>query len=421
MLELIKKYLSREKAPDILRWPFTYSLGQAMIRGRLLRFPYRAAAMMVEYGLEETKKVYNRRLSSVWASAFFPTELLHALGIPVFSPEVAAALVASFGFQEHFLKEAESRWWGRDNCSFHRCAIGGLFSRYYPQPAAFCVSSHLCEGAVLMFSNLARIYKRPSLLLDVPVEQDSDSLRYVKTQLRQLISSLEEIAGVSLQHEKLEEAVASAEAARRAMQKVNDLRLHPASPLTAKEAFSYLYLYFTGLGSRAMPRVYETLAGELRERIRESEKKKAPGRHSRFKLLWLHLPPFYRNNILGYLEEKGARIVFEEFSHVYWESMDPGRPLESIARRMLAHFSYGPINRRIEVIKELAAKYNVDGVIHFSHWGCRQSCGSLRIIRDALHKEGLPFLALDGDCIDNRNYAPGQVQTRIDGFLEMLA
>ena len=82
MLELIKRYLSREKAPDILRWPFTYSLGQAMIRGRLLRFPYRAAAMMVEYGLEETKKVYNRRLPSVWASAFFPTELLHALGIP---------------------------------------------------------------------------------------------------------------------------------------------------------------------------------------------------------------------------------------------------------------------------------------------------------------------------------------------------
>jgi benzoyl-CoA reductase/2-hydroxyglutaryl-CoA dehydratase subunit BcrC/BadD/HgdB len=417
MLELIKKYINREKAPEMLRWPVIYTLGQAMVRSNLLRFPYRATALMVEYGLEETKKVYNRRLPFVWTSAFFPTELLHALGIPIFSPEVAAALAASFGFQEHFLKEAESRWWGRDNCSFHRCAIGGLFSRYYPLPSAFCASSHLCEGAVLMFSSLARVYNRPFLLLDVPVEQDDDSLSYVTGQLWQIISSLEEITGISFQHEKLQEAVANAEGTRRVLQKINELRLHPYSPFTAKEAFNFLYLNFTGLGSRAMLRVYETLAKELEERIRENNTFKKP---PRFKLLWLHLPPFYRNNILEYLEEKGARVVFEEFNHVYWGAMDASRPLESIAGRMLSHFSYGHISRRIEIIKELAAKYDVDGVIHFSHWGCRQSCGSLRIIRDSLQKEGLPFLVLDGDCVDNRNYAPGQVQTRIDGFLEML-
>lgn len=417
MLELIKKYLAREKAPELLRSPFVYTLGQALLHCNLLKFPYRATSIMVDYGLEQTKKAYSRRLPSVWTSAFFPTELLHALGIPLFSPEVAAALAASFGFQEYFLKEAENRWFGRDNCSFHRCAVGGLLARYYPLPGAFCVTSHLCEGAVFTFSNLAGLYRRPLLLLDVPVERDDEALNYIVAQLREIISALEKIAGVSLQEEKLKEAVANAEATRRAMEKVNDLRLHPDSPLTAREAFSFLYLYFTGLGSSAMRRAYETLAQELEERI---EEKKGSAKAPRFKLLWLHLPPFYRNNILEYLEEKGARVVFEEFNHVYWGTMDPARPLESIAARMLAHFSYGHINRRIEVIKELAAKYDVDGIIHFSHWGCRQSCGSLRIIRDSLQKEGLPFLELDGDCIDKRNYAPGQVQTRIDGFLEML-
>jgi benzoyl-CoA reductase/2-hydroxyglutaryl-CoA dehydratase subunit BcrC/BadD/HgdB len=418
LLDLIKKYMAREKGPDMLRRPAIYSLGQAMVRYNLLKFPYRATAMMVEYGLEQTKKVYNRRLPFVWTSAFFPTELLHAMGIPAFSPEIAAALAASLGFQGNFLREAESRWWGRDNCSFHRCAIGGLFSHYYPLPSAFCASSHLCEGAVLMFGSLARVYHRPFMLLDVPVEQEDDSLNYVIGQLKQIISSLEEITGITLQNGKLQEAVANAEGTRRAMQEINELRRHPYSPLTSREAFSYLYLNFTGLGSRAMLRVYETLARELEERIRE---KKTPEKPLRFKLLWLHLPPFYRNNILEYLEEKGARVVFEEFNHVYWGAMDVSRPLESIAGRMLSHFSYGHISRRIEIIKELAADYNVDGVIHFSHWGCRQSCGSLRMIRDSLQKEGLPFLVLDGDCIDNRNYAPGQVQTRIDGFLEMLA
>jgi len=293
-----------------------------------------------------------------------------------------------------------------------------VFSRHYPVPSAFCASSHLCEGAVFMFNNLASYFGRPFLLLDVPVEGGESSLAYVTGQLRGMVSSLEAIAGRSLQPEKLQKAVANAEKARQAMLRVNELRRDPRSPLTSKEAFGYLFLYFTGLGSEAMPRIYETLAGELEERIRENRDLRAA---PRFKLLWLHLPPFYRNNILDYLEQRGARVVFEDFNHVYWEAMDVSRPLESIARRMLSHFSYGHVDRRIDLIKELAARYEVDGVIHFAHWGCRQSCGPLKIVRDSLQKEGLPFLVLDGDCVDSRNYAPGQVQTRIDGFLEMLA
>jgi benzoyl-CoA reductase/2-hydroxyglutaryl-CoA dehydratase subunit BcrC/BadD/HgdB len=130
---------------------------------------------------------------------------------------------------------------------------------------------------------------------------------------------------------------------------------------------------------------------------------------------------FRGNNILAYLEEKGAKVVFEEFSHVYWEPMETHSPLEAIARRMLSHFAYGPIERRLQVIKTMAERFAVDGVVHFSHWGCRQNCGSVRIIRDYLRREGIPLLLLDGDCADNRNNAPGQVRTRIDGFLEMLA
>ena len=417
MLELIKKYMVRERAATLLRKPLIYSLGAALVRNNFLKFPYKAVSLMMEYALEQTKKAYNRRLPFAWTSAFFPVELLHALEIPVFSPEVAASLAASFGFQANCLREAESRWWGRDNCSFHRCAAGGLLNDYFLPPSVFCASSHLCEGAVFMFSSLAGACNRPFILLDLPAEQGDSAISYLTGQLREIISTLEKIAGVSLQEQKLQEAVVNAEATRKAMLKVCALRLDPCSPLTAGEAFSYLYINFTGMGSLAMRRVYETLAEELEGKIEKGDTSGEP----RFKLLWLHLPPFYKNNILDYLEGKGAKVVFEEFSHVYWGAMDPKRPLESIAGRMLSHFGYGHVDRRIKVIKELAERYHVDGVVHFSHRGCRQSCGSLRIIRDALQGEGLPFLVLDGDCIDNRNYAPGQMQTRIDAFLEMLA
>lgn len=41
-------------------------------------------------------------------------------------------------------------------------------------------------------------------------------------------------------------------------------------------------------------------------------------------------------------------------------------------------------------------------------------------LKKELEEEGYPFLSLDGDCVDSRNYMPGQFATRIEGFLEML-
>ena len=41
-------------------------------------------------------------------------------------------------------------------------------------------------------------------------------------------------------------------------------------------------------------------------------------------------------------------------------------------------------------------------------------------MKDALAEVGVPMLNLDGDGIDDRNYAPGQEKTRVEAFLEML-
>ena len=87
--------------------------------------------------------------------------------------------------------------------------------------------------------------------------------------------------------------------------------------------------------------------------------------------------------------------------------------------------------RNVEVEREILAKQlarydvdvpmvRVDGVIHFSHWGCRQSNGGVRLIKDTVMEYGIPFLNLDGDCIDERNYSKGQYLTRLEGFMEII-
>ena len=44
----------------------------------------------------------------------------------------------------------------------------------------------------------------------------------------------------------------------------------------------------------------------------------------------------------------------------------------------------------------------------------------MRPIADAMRRLGVPFLDLDGDSIDVRNYSEGQTRTRLEGFVELM-
>ena len=96
------------------------------------------------------------------------------------------------------------------------------------------------------------------------------------------------------------------------------------------------------------------------------------------------------------------------------------KPYESLARKHIMNTYNGPLERRIEVAKMLAREYDVDGVVVFSSWGCRRNNAAVPTIKKELNKAGYPFLSLDGDCVDDKNYMPGQFSTRIEGFLEMI-
>jgi len=87
---------------------------------------------------------------------------------------------------------------------------------------------------------------------------------------------------------------------------------------------------------------------------------------------------------------------------------------------MLSHFLGGKIDNRVKVIINIAREYKIDGAVLFSHWGCRQSNGGARIIKDSLKKLGIPTLVIDGDCVDRNNSSHGQIKTRMQGFLEIL-
>ena len=138
------------------------------------------------------------------------------------------------------------------------------------------------------------------------------------------------------------------------------------------------------------------------------------------RILWLHLKPYYKNNIFEILENNNCRVVFEEISQVYWPELDGEKPFESLALKMLSHPLNGSVENRMAAILEMVRSYRIDGVILFAHWGCRHSNGSARIIKDTLRNNNVSTLILDGDCLDKNNSSEGQILTRIQGFMEII-
>ncbi len=268
---------------------------------------------------------------------------------------------------------------------------------------------------------MAELYNKPLYLLDVPCRSDERAVRYVASQLEQIAAALESQTGLSLSRERIEQTFSNVNEARSYQLEVNGLRKTDPTLLSGDEALGYVYLLFLGSGHQQTAEIWQTLAEELRKEKEAKSGEKEFGGEDSVRLIWLHLRPYHSSDLINYLErELEARIVMEEMNYVYWPPLNADKPFESLARKVLANPGLGPLERRLSSIEEMVSDYKADGVVHFSHWGCRQSVGGTLLLKKYLKKKQIPFLSLDGDCIDGSSFPWGQARTRVDSFYEIL-
>jgi benzoyl-CoA reductase/2-hydroxyglutaryl-CoA dehydratase subunit BcrC/BadD/HgdB len=411
----------RQRWNRVLASPLTYTLLGGVLRLTRSNWPLDAMYQMGTFAFAEIGRAYTGKAPVVWSSAFFPVELAWGLGLSPFSPEVAAAYITTLGFGEETMNMGEQAGYSRDICSFHRCIAGAASAGNLPRPEALLASTHLCDGAPLLFQNMAAMYKAPLLALDVPYNSSKEAVRYVAGQLERIWLSLAEVTGQHPDRDKLAEAVNYSERFRMQMQRVNELRCQIPAPVSGNDMLGFVYLYFVGQGSKDAAEICANLAYEIERRKADSGRNGSNGKRTeKYRLLWMHLKPYYNEELMKFVDQEGAVLAMEEFNHVYWSPLDPEQPFLSLARKAVSHFIFKPVSERIRVMAELARKYRVDGIVHFSHHGCRTASGGALIIKEALQDEGWPVLVLDGDCIDGRNAACGGMLTRMQAFLEIL-
>jgi benzoyl-CoA reductase/2-hydroxyglutaryl-CoA dehydratase subunit BcrC/BadD/HgdB len=397
----VQAKLQDGSAIRLLRSPWIY---------RFLSLFLRSQSPSVRFSFHLARDAYLKRKPVSFTSLFFPTELVYALGMIPFPLEVIAALISSMGMAVPFLKKAEEEWYSQDLCSFHRLGVGLALQDYLPQPDVVLSLTSLCDGSHRFFYNVSRLFKVPHFLIEVPGNGGKKDQEYVVRQLKRTRMELEALLERKIKKSDWEESLGYSNSLREELLKIYELQAHVPCPVSGEAALGNVGLIFTCAGSRWGPELISAWRKSIRENASSEN----------YRLFWLHLRPYYPAPIFAFLKEKGVSIVGDELSNYIWPRLDPRNPELSLSSKIYANFGLGPIKNRIDNIVRLVRERKAQGVVSFSHRGCRQSTGGAFLLKEALKEKGIPCLILDGDCVDPRELNWEQMRTRIEGFLEIL-
>ena len=352
---------------------------------------------------------------SAVVNIFMPSEIFCALGMPIMAPEALAAYVVNTACERIFIDKAEENGTSDTCCSYHKVLTGMAETGVMKKPALVANTSLACDANQLTFRHLASMWKVPHCMIDVPYHISEDAVHYVAEQLMEMAETAMESVHRKLDPDILRVCIARGNEQIRNYRKYLSFRpqVHLSEALTPEMlniAANHLYL-----GSEE---------GLAYSRLLLKDLKKAPPSGPEKKIIWMHVLPNWQESVKEIFQgadNRRAEIIANDLAMSSLGEMDPDRPYESMARRLVFDSFNGPGERRIQSVLSAARIMKADGILIFCQWGCKQTQGLALTAKRIFEENGFPALVLDGDGCDRANGGGEQIITRARAFTELLA
>ena len=374
-----------------------------------------------KYALETARlgsRLYSGNNTVAWCGLAVPFDLLNVMGITSCFVEFVGAALAATGTADPFLEEAEQAGFVGDTCGYHRTVMGAARKNIMPEPDFLIATTCPCSGGIAIMENLADLFNKDLFVLNVPQEDSEQNVAYLADQIKAMVEFVTRHTGEPLDEGKLRQAVENTNRARKIMEEVYQLAQNVPSPTDGRLLTNFGLVMPLFCGTEAAVEIAQAYKDEFTARVDNG----IPGvPDEKLRLLWIQNRIQFDNPLVELLEkEYRANIVSDELNDIFWDPIDPQDPYPGMARRAIAIPLNGSIQRRIGHLQKLARAYNLDGAINPCNWGCRQGTGARGLISEGLKEIGVPVLNLEVDCVDKRNFAEGQLRTRVEAFIEML-
>jgi benzoyl-CoA reductase subunit B len=357
-------------------------------------------------------------------TVFFPSEIFYAMDIVPLHTETTSWMTALFlGQYADLLAAGAEQGLSSEICSPHRGLAGALSIGALPRPDAVLWSNMVCDNTAKCGELLMKITGSPGFFLDRPFQRSDEEMNYFVEELRDMVAFLEAQSGLKMDWDKLSETVRQMDEQIGLFREINRLREAVPSPFHPQGFLELVTVDYLFPGRPKATEYLRTLRDELAAAVAEH---RGAVPKERYRLMTLFMPPMY---LIGFLEklsrEYGAVSTTEPFFCNWGEGrLDPARPLESVARKsyMLpeAHM-FGPMSdKAIGEIVDSAKRYRVDGAIYYADVGCRHTCATIKLFRDALSEIDVPVLTVDCDVVDPTITSEGEIREKLERFFELL-
>ena len=364
------------------------------------------------------KKLYTKNEKIAWCGVTAPFDLLNSMGVTVCFIEFVGAMLSSNQVASDFIEEAEDSGFAPDSCAYHRAVMGAVIKNAMPEPDFIIGTSSPCTAGLAVMENFAKQYKKDFFILNVPQNYTKDAVKYLTAQIEEMTHFVSAHTKQPLSMEKLCTALDYFNKSSQLLKNIYDLAKLKPSPVDNNLLKDFGTVVGLLMGTQTGVDICQTFKDELNYRV---ENNLHHNSKEKIRLMWIQNRIQYPFPINSMLNDLGAKIVVDELNDVTWEPMDLDNPFESIAKRMISIPFSMSSSERIKHIQNLAKEYKVDGVINPCHWGCRQGTGIRGLVSKGLKEINVPVLNLEIDCVDSRNLAKGQIETRIEAFIEMLS
>ncbi len=318
---------------------------------------------------------------------------------------------------------------GSAHCGLYQTRLGAMVKGVIPFPDLSVIASYHCDQPSEAEQLLHEVYGVPVAYLDSCPDANWDDFpkyndyraRYSGTQARKLFQTFEEVIGGQLTEEAIRITNRSNAKYRLTFQQMIENIGH-ADPQPISQASLAHAFFLNSMPTRDIEgkqEALEILAEEVQQRIDEGKgvvEKGAPG-------VYCTATISVDASITHMIEQTGLAIrvqmpfwlspyVLTKHPYTEWADMIGVGPCLDVPHSCQAH---------VTINMENAKAFNVDGVINFYPYSCREWAITVMMTKRAMEKElGVPVLVLEGDAYDTRNYSAGQLRTRIETFAELL-
>ncbi|PKN32451.1 MAG: 3-hydroxyacyl-ACP dehydratase [Deltaproteobacteria bacterium HGW-Deltaproteobacteria-19] len=345
---------------------------------------------------------------------YVPEELIRAAG--AWSVGICAGAEWAYDEVEQILP--------RNTCALIKSMVGFKLGKVCPylEEADLLIGETTCDGKKKAYEELGKLQNLH--VLELPQMKREKDLAFWRSELVDLVATLEELTGKKVTAESLKVAIKEVNDKRRALQRVNAARAADPAPISGLDSLLAVQVAFYDDVPR-FTQMMNALADELEKRAADGVGAAAKGAK---RVLITGTPMALPNWKLHELVEKaGGVVVGEEMctgSRYYEKLVDEDATtidemLDGIAAKYLdincACFT--PNEGRIDDVIRMAKELGADGVIDYS----LQFCGLYEIestsVDAAVREADLPVLKITTDYSAED---VGQLATRIEAFLEML-